>query len=422
MEKKKLAGFTLVEVLVTVAIVGILVAVGYPAYQNYVTRSRVAEALAFADAARTRVDIALASGAQPATDLLDSSGKKVDMMTALTWNAGKPGDPLVGYILAGMDLPGIGQRAVLALERRGNGDWHCVSAAPYAGATPALEADKLPASCRGDGGGGAMAKTAPPATGCPAGQVMTTATDSTGTSRQVCSAQQVAASLPAPATPVPAAAGPSSVAAAAGPTPATAPYQETCKSYEMHDANGICVGKPIPPQSQKPAITNNPCGSDGIWIPNTPASSTKSGPFTYPGLSVQAAPDFSKGPVAGGCAPKGSRQADVYADVVCSQCTGPIQICEQVHPEKTCSWPNNACGVHIKNNLDGTRQVTRGCMSQDSIWLEWYLGTSDEDKCDVIKNNQHVDYQCTFACTASKCNSGSGTGLRPSDDTLWKPR
>ena len=515
MTRQQSTGFTLLEILVVVAIIGILAALVYPAYQNYVTRSRVAEALEFADAARTRVEVALASGVQPATDLLDSGGKKVDMMTALTWNPGKPGDPLAGYILAEMDLPGIGQRKVLALEKRSNGDWHCVGAAPYAGAGQALEADKLPSSCRdGGGGGGAMAKSAPPATSCPAGQTMTTATDSTGTSRQVCAPPP--ASVPAPSSPTPpassscppgqeswtaqggaslcvpacpsgqvhdamlkccpssnlmnfngmqvcdptaapspapaaaagptsmaAAAGQSSVAAAAGPAPATAASQppktctpgnvlvqvgsswkcmEICKSYEMHDANGICVGKPIPPQSQKPTMTNNPCGADGIWIPNTPASSTKSGAFTYPGLSVQAAPDFSKGPVAGGCAPKGSRPADVYADVLCSQCTGPIQICEQIYSQKTCSWPNNACGVHIKNKLDGTREVTRGCIAQDYIYREWYLGTSDEDKCDVIKNNQHVDFQCTFACTGPKCNSGTGTGLRPPENTLWKPR
>ena len=134
MTRQQSNGFTLMEILVTVAVIGILATIAYPVYQNYVTRSRVAEALVFADAARTRVEVALANGAQPATDLLDSGGKKVDMMTALTWNPGKPGAGLVGYVLAEMDLPGLGQRKVLALEKRSNGDWHCVGAAPYAGA------------------------------------------------------------------------------------------------------------------------------------------------------------------------------------------------------------------------------------------------------------------------------------------------
>ena len=100
MNRKSPNGFTLMEILTVVAIIGILAALVYPAYQNYVTRSRVAEALEFADAARTRVEVALASGVQPATDLLDSGGKKVDMMTALTWNPGKPGDPLDRFLEA----------------------------------------------------------------------------------------------------------------------------------------------------------------------------------------------------------------------------------------------------------------------------------------------------------------------------------
>ena len=37
------SGFTLIELMIVVAIIGILVAVGMPQYQNYVARSQVSE-------------------------------------------------------------------------------------------------------------------------------------------------------------------------------------------------------------------------------------------------------------------------------------------------------------------------------------------------------------------------------------------
>lgn len=48
-------GFTLIELMIVVAIVGILAAIAVPAYQDYVTRSRVTEGLALAASAKTTV-------------------------------------------------------------------------------------------------------------------------------------------------------------------------------------------------------------------------------------------------------------------------------------------------------------------------------------------------------------------------------
>src|SRR5262245_4188391 len=48
-------GFTLIELMIVVAIIGILAAVALPAYQDYTVRAKVSELLLAASSARTSV-------------------------------------------------------------------------------------------------------------------------------------------------------------------------------------------------------------------------------------------------------------------------------------------------------------------------------------------------------------------------------
>jgi type IV pilus assembly protein PilA len=55
-------GFTLIELMIVVAIIGILAAIAVPAYQDYTIRSRVSEAASLSGAVRTAMDVAFSEG------------------------------------------------------------------------------------------------------------------------------------------------------------------------------------------------------------------------------------------------------------------------------------------------------------------------------------------------------------------------
>ena len=143
--KKVQQGFTLIELMIVVAIIGILAAIAIPAYQDYTIRAQVSEGLNLAGGAKTAVaEFYQDRGVFPADNneaglsaAADINGKYVQSVTVGAADG-------VVTVLYGVDAHATinGQSITLsAADATGSITWTCLSSG-------VIQDKHLPAACR----------------------------------------------------------------------------------------------------------------------------------------------------------------------------------------------------------------------------------------------------------------------------------
>jgi len=137
-------GFTLIELMIVVAIIGILAAIALPAYQDYTARSQMSEALSLAGGARTAVtEYWTTEGAFPTKN--ESAGLAPAAQIKGNYVDNVDISAKAGEIVATMKSTGVanglaGKKLTLsAVTGGGSIEWVCKSDA---------EDKLLPANCR----------------------------------------------------------------------------------------------------------------------------------------------------------------------------------------------------------------------------------------------------------------------------------
>ena len=149
--RKMQQGFTLIELMIVVAIIGILAAIAIPAYQDYTARAQMSEAMSLASGVRTSVSEAYQNGvditaadhdALGLADAADIQGKYVEKV-----EAGSEADPAGAIVATLRDTAPVveaiqGKTLTLSpVTGGGSVQWRCIADAR-------IPTKYYPASCR----------------------------------------------------------------------------------------------------------------------------------------------------------------------------------------------------------------------------------------------------------------------------------
>ncbi|RDS84533.1 prepilin-type N-terminal cleavage/methylation domain-containing protein [Dyella monticola] len=134
------AGFTLIELMIVVAIVAILAAIATPLYQVYVARSQLTAALAEISPGRTAYELLFDEGIQTGTSYANVDNLGLPASTPrcnISAQAPTNGQGVIQCTLVNSST--LLSNGTISWQRSTSGDWDCV--------TSNIPSEVLPAGC-----------------------------------------------------------------------------------------------------------------------------------------------------------------------------------------------------------------------------------------------------------------------------------
>ena len=148
-------GFTLIELMIVIAIVGILAAIALPAYQDYTIRSKMSEPIAALAEAKTSIAEFYAGRGQLPTDAIAAglnTSPDRPIVQSLAYGTGSELGAVYAIVRAGV-VDNSTTTYSFAISPTTNGatrtiTWVCKPAA--GGSASAIDTKYLPSTCRGN--------------------------------------------------------------------------------------------------------------------------------------------------------------------------------------------------------------------------------------------------------------------------------